>query len=118
MGMLVFTGCYYDKEDQLYPKPNGGGAGCDTTTVSYAADIQPVLQQKCATSSCHDASSLANGYDMSKYSGAKLAADDGKVLRAIRQEPNASAMPKGMAKLDDCSINKIARWINQGAPNN
>jgi hypothetical protein len=27
-------------------------------------------------------------------------------------------MPKGGAKLDACSINKITNWINKGAINN
>jgi hypothetical protein len=34
------------------------------------------------------------------------------------QNGQASAMPKGAAKLDQCTINKIALWINKGAPNN
>jgi hypothetical protein len=31
---------------------------------------------------------------------------------------NASPMPKNMAKMDVCSINKIIVWVNRGAINN
>jgi hypothetical protein len=39
-------------------------------------------------------------------------------MGAIRQQSGYKAMPQGASKLDDCSINKIGRWINLGAQNN
>jgi hypothetical protein len=115
IGIVALAGCYNDKADQLYPSNTNS---CDTATVSFAADIAPVLQQKCATSGCHDATTIQSGYNFANYSGAKLAADNKRLLGAIRWESGFSQMPKGMPKLDDCSINKITRWVNQGAQQN
>lgn len=115
IGILALAGCYNDKADQLYPSNT---TGCDTTNVSFTTDILPTLQQKCATSGCHDATTLQSGYDFSKYGGAKLAVDNNKLLGVIRWESGFSQMPKAMPKLDDCTIAKITRWKNQGANNN
>ncbi len=115
LGVVAFSGCYYDKEDQLYPKPPGNI--CDTTTAAFTKDVLPVMQQKCATSGCH-ATTAPTGYNLSNYEGVKVAVNDGKLLGSIRHESGFSQMPKGMPKLDNCSISKIARWVNLGALNN
>lgn len=112
---LIFTGCYFDKADQLYPSNT---VGCDTTTSTFITNVLPVMQQSCATSGCHDATTKQSGYNLATYAGVKMALDDGKLLGSIKQETGYSAMPKGMAKLDDCSIAKITRWVNLGAQNN
>ncbi|OSZ79092.1 hypothetical protein CAP35_12825 [Chitinophagaceae bacterium IBVUCB1] len=114
-GVMALSGCYYDKENELYPSPTGGG--CDTTTSTFSSNVLPVMQQKCATSGCH-ATTLPTGYNLSNYEGVKTAVTEGKLLGSIRHQSGFSAMPKGSAKLDDCSINKIARWVNLGMLNN
>lgn len=113
--VLAFTGCYNDKADQLYPKVNTGG--CDTTTVTFT-DIKPIFTNSCALSGCHDAATPSNGYNFATYDGAKMSVDNGRLLGSIRHESSFSIMPKGLAKLDDCAINKITRWVNLGALNN
>ena len=114
---LVLTGCYYDKEDQLYPLSNSGsGNTCDTSNVTYTATIQPILAQNCALSGCHDAATQSSGHNLSTYDGAKNAVNSGRLLGSIRQESGFSAMPKGMTKLSDCNISKISAWINKGMP--
>ncbi len=115
LGVVALSGCYYDKEDQLYPSPTG--SSCDTTTATFAKDVLPVMQQKCATSGCH-ATTAPTGYNLSDYAGVKAALDAGRFLGAIRHDAGYSQMPKGMAKLDDCSIKKITRWVNLGTQNN
>lgn len=112
---LIFTGCYYDKADQLYPSPT---TTCDTTTVTFAKDILPIMNTKCATAGCHDNQTKQNGYDMGTYEGVKMVVDDGKLIGVTRQDAGYLPMPQGMAKLDECSINKIVRWVHLGAQNN
>lgn len=115
LGVVIFTGCYNDKEDQLYPKNT---ITCDTSNTTFLATIRPIMQQSCATSGCHDAATKQSGYDLSTHAGVKLALDDGKLLGSINQETGYSAMPKGMTKLDACAITKITSWVNKGAQNN
>jgi hypothetical protein len=112
--IVAFTSCYNDKSDVLYPKPNK----CDTTNVSFAADVLPVLLNNCGSSGCHDAATKTYGYDFSSYEGASAAAGYTRLLGTINHTDGYSAMPKGLPKLDDCSINKITRWVNTGAKNN
>lgn len=114
IGLIALAGCYNDKADKLYPTTTT----CDTTTVTFATDVMPVMQQKCATSGCHDASTKAYGYNLSTYQGVKICVDDARLIGAIRQQSGFKAMPQGASKLDDCTINKIARWVNLGALNN
>ena len=114
MCLIALAGCYNDKEDQLYPK--GATGGCDTTNVTFAATIQPILTQYCATANCHDASFQGGGYNMTSYQGAMLAAP--RMIGALTWQSGYSAMPKGMNKLGDCEISKITKWVNMGAPNN
>ncbi len=116
IGIAALTGCYNDKADQLYPKVT---TGCDTTSVTYAAVIQPIFTQKCATSGCHDAATKSGGYDYTSYnSSITTSVNSGALLGTITHNSNYRSMPDGQAKLDDCTINKITRWVNLGAPNN
>jgi len=110
---LAFSGCYNDNREDLYPVTGD----CDTATVTYAATIQPIISSKCATSGCH-AGAIPTGIDLSGHSGLQTVAMNGKLLAAITHSGGASPMPKGMPKLDDCSIAKISKWVNSGAPNN
>lgn len=116
--MLLLVGCYYDKEDQLYPQPStGGGSGCDTTNLSYATDIEPIMSTNCAIAGgCHDATAKSFGYDLSNYDGVKAAGGIARFLGAIKHESGISPMPKGRAKLGDCEISKVSAWINAGMP--
>jgi uncharacterized protein YceK len=115
VGIAILSGCYFDKEDKLYPKPST--SLCDTTSVTFTATVLPIMMQGCATSACHDATSQSGGYNLTTYTGVKVAVDDGKLVGCIRQQSGFDAMPKSAAKLDDCSINKVARWVNLGAKN-
>ena len=120
IAMLILAGCYYDKADELYPEPDPGGGGntCDTTGVSYASIIKPVIEQYCSVTGCHDNVVRAATYDLTSYSGLKSAADNNRLLGAINHQSGFVSMPQGMTKLSDCDINKITAWVNQGKLNN
>ena len=48
--LLLSASCYYDKESELYPV---NPVLCDTSNITYTADIKAFLDSKCATSGCH-----------------------------------------------------------------
>ena len=115
---LILTGCYYDKEDQLYPAPTTTtpGAGCDTMNVTYTNTIKPIMDASCAMAGCLDAATKSNGWDVSTYSAAKTTATSGRLMGSLRHETKFYPMPKDLPKLDDCTISKIQAWINAGTP--
>lgn len=113
---VLFSSCYNDKADQLYGVTTP--TTCDTTNTTYAAVINPTVTQYCAKSGCHDASTKANGYDMSSYTGLSLAAQSGRLVGAILHQSGYQAMPNDGATLSDCQKNQIVIWVNKGARNN
>jgi len=108
---LLFEGCYYDVEDELYPS-NGV---CDTVDVTYLGTIAPLLNQNC--NACHSGSAPSGNIDLSNYTNVKLKAENGSLYGSMNHDPNWSKMPQGGNKLDDCSLLKVKTWIDKGSPN-
>jgi mono/diheme cytochrome c family protein len=107
-------------------------AGCDGGAVSYARDVEPILQANCL--SCHQpggAGFEASGFSMASYDdlmkgtqyGPMVIPGDSEgsnllVLMEGRADPSIS-MPHGsMEPVSDADIATIRRWIDQGAKKN
>jgi hypothetical protein len=115
--VLVFTfviaGCYYDKEELLYPSLS---SVCDTTGVTFAKSIKPMLASNCY--SCHsdaNAASFGNGLKFETYDEVKSQAE--RVYFALSHEPGYSAMPKNGAQLSSCAIRTFQIWMENNMPN-
>ena len=109
VGLLVYSSCYKDNVETLYPS----STTCDTTTISFANDIQPILNTNCALGGCHNKATASGTVELEDYDGAKSAAQG-----ALLTDINDGSMPQGGTKLSQCNINKISRWVNMGMPNN
>lgn len=114
-GLLLLTlcGCYNDKEELLYP-----ASPCKTDSVTFSASVKPILDQNCAISGCHDAATASHNIVLDNVAGAQTVARGGRLLGAINHASGFFEMPKGQSKLDDCSIQKISKWVAEGSPNN
>jgi hypothetical protein len=116
---VILGSCYNDKADKLYPAPV---TTCDTTTISYSHDIAPIVIASCYSpgNGCHDAAGAAtSGFDyQSSVTAIQSNALSGTLLGDINWLPRHNNMPKNGSKLSDCEINKMTRWVNEGAPNN
>lgn len=108
---LSATACYYDVEEELYPTLD-----CATDNVTYAGTVVPLLQANCLT--CHSAAANFGNINLEGYTQVKRQVDNGQLLGAIRHEAGFSAMPQNQPQLATCNIEKIARWIADGALNN
>ena len=118
LNLLVVTGivmllqsCYYDSVEELYPNP----VECDTTNVSYANDVWPIIESNCL--SCHSGASPSGNISLTNYDQIVAVANSGQLLGAIKHESGYSPMPKG-GKLSNCDILTIEAWVNEGTPNN
>ena len=88
----------------------------DTSNITFSGYVDSVLTAKCKN--CHNNSSASGGVSFSTYNAVKTQVDNGKLLSSIKQDGNASPMPKSQPKLDSCVIVKIEKWITDGAENN
>lgn len=120
----ILSGCYYDNLEELRPPVVGGNTNnCDTTSVMlFATNIKPIFSNNCGTGNdnCHSSTSASGGVDLVTYAGVKSVVDDGRLVSAIKWDAinSTSQMPKGAAKMNDCNIRKIVRWVSEGAANN
>lgn len=105
------SGCYYDKEEILYPQ-----TACDTAVVTYSGSVVPVLLSNCI--SCHSGSAPSGGISLATYAAVKTQVDNGKLWGSVSHTSGFSPMPKNASKLNTCSLAKIKKWIDAGAPNN
>ncbi len=117
--LIGFASCYKDNAEDMYPGSSTGGTGgtCDTTNVTYSGVLKPIFDAKCATAGCH-INATVTGISLADYHGVAAVANSGKLMAAITHNGQASFMPKGLPKLDDCTIAKIRVWVNAGAPDN
>ncbi|MBC7776806.1 MAG: hypothetical protein H7246_15335 [Phycisphaerae bacterium] len=88
--------------------------GCDISNATFSAFVQPLVQGRCQ--GCHSGSNPQGNIKLTSYAEIKTVALNGKMYAALTRSSNW--MPKGGAKLDDCSLQKIQAWIGAGAPNN
>jgi len=105
-------GCYYDKEEVLYPPTTT----CDTLTVRYTNDVAKVLSNA-GCISCHASSGGSGGVALETYAEVKTQALNGRLYGAMAALPNYTAMPPS-GKLDECTILRIKKWVDMGAPEN
>jgi mono/diheme cytochrome c family protein len=109
--LFSISSCYYDNEEYLYPAVTA----CDTSTVSYSQAIVPILQSNCL--GCHSGATPSGDINLETYTNVMIKVNDGSLLNAVKYNNINSPMPPS-GKMNNCNINKIAAWINQGAANN
>jgi uncharacterized membrane protein len=105
VGLFWLQSCYYDNAEDYYS--NFPTSGCDTTAVSFAAKVKPIIDANCATPGCHTASNPAAGVDLSTVTQVQTWAD-----RVVIRTQAGTMPPSG--RMNDCNINTIAAWVNQG----
>jgi mono/diheme cytochrome c family protein len=86
---------------------------CDSTISGFASAIQPIMTKYCV--GCHSYPNASAQVELSGYIGVKNAINQG-LLKSI-DHSGYYPMPKGGAKLSDCEINQVRKWIQRGAPN-
>ena len=112
---IFLLSCTHNTQDQVQP------------TISFSADINPILQTSCAiNSSCHSGAHNS-GANINFDSGAAYACIQAKQLVMVNNptasllyvQVNTGIMPKApYTHLSTTDINTILNWIKQGAKNN
>ena len=96
---------------------DNGLSGCDSTGVSYVADIQPIMQNKCI--GCHGSAHSGNAFvNLSNYNGVAAVAATNQLTGAVSHNSNYTPMPMNGPMLPVCEIAEIRNWVNEGMQNN
>lgn len=105
---------------------NGGNVNtCDTNIIYFNQDILPILVSNCAKSGCHDVTSHEEGIILNSYANVMATADvvpfnlsAGDLFEVITtNDPDKRMPPPPAAALSADQIDKIEKWIMQGAQN-
>ncbi len=110
---LVALACNKDSASSDY-LDQADCTGIDASTNTYNLSIKAILNNNCATSGCHDASTSAEGIDLSSYSAAKDAFNRTECLCSIHHGSGCTPMPQDKPQLSDSDINKIDCWVKNG----
>lgn len=108
--VLLTAGCYYDKEELLYPGSNQA-VNCSTVSAKFSTDVLPLVTAKCAIPTCHN-TSAAGGMVFQNYSQVSAAKD--RINQRVVIEK--SMPPTGALAASEIAI--LQCWIESGAPNN
>jgi len=112
---VAFNACKYDNVEDLLAE-----LICDTTAVSYTADVEPILVSRCYI--CHDLAngeSAGGGYILEGYADLTASTDGSTLIDVIDWLPGgASDMPKNGSQLPSCERAIIRAWVNQGMLDN
>ena len=84
-------------------------------TISFASVVEPIIEQNCSTSGCHD-SGAAGGYNLIGYGN--ISGNASAILNTIKHNSGVTAMPYFQAKLADSLIEQLDCWNAQGKLNN
>jgi mono/diheme cytochrome c family protein len=74
------------------------------------------MDSKC--SGCHNPSNLGGNINVSTYTAIRVIALNGKLYGSVAHLAGYSPMPKNSAKLSDCEIRQVQKWIAAGSLNN
>lgn len=100
--IIGFSSCESNDADTI---------SCDGVTVSFADDVLPVVQSRCATSGCHATGSTNGPGALLTYSQIFAA------RTAIKSAVASGSMPKG-SSLSSNDKTSIICWIESGAADN
>lgn len=88
---------------------------CDTTNVSYARQVLPILQQNCL--SCHSNAARQAGVTLEGYTNVRFYANNTLLVGSTSREATFISMPPS-GPIPACDMKLIRAWVNQGAQNN
>lgn len=112
---VLFTSCYYNNEEELY-----GITECDTISVSFSADIVPILEIHCYE--CHsieNADDKGDSYILETYEELDASTNGEDLINVVDWISGGPAnMPKDKDQLPDCERSLIRSWVNQGMLDN
>jgi uncharacterized membrane protein len=116
--VVLISSC---KHEPINPNSNPtNSAVCNTDTAYFQNDVLPLFVSSCAKSGCHDATTKAEGLNLSNYNSIMATNEikagkpnDGDIMKEINR---GSMPPSSPLSADQKAL--LSKWISQGAKNN
>jgi mono/diheme cytochrome c family protein len=100
-----------------------GGAPAAAKTISFAADVKPILDKHCAD--CHLSGASKGGYSMDTRestlapgrNGARIVEGNGagsNLILRVAHDPSVKKMPPKGDALSAAEVDTLKAWIDQG----
>jgi len=114
IAIVIANGCRNDLSELAQPAPV---ANCDTIdAITYTNFVKNLIKTTCSLNGCHDISAPP-GYDYTFYAGIKAKVDNGTFEnRVLKLKEMPSQLSTGARSLDACTLLKLRKWVNNGAP--
>jgi len=116
MVFLVLTNC---KHEIIHPQNTSQPTGnVQDTSICFERDILPLFISNCATVGCHDATYMADGYNLTSYNSIMsrgIVQGKPSSSKLYRVMSNGSMPPTTTMPQDQIAL--IKKWILQGAKN-
>lgn len=106
--IILGEGCYYDKEELIYP---AASSDCSTVNATFGS-VKTIMSSKCATAGCHNAAAAAGGTVLETYDQIKAKAD------RVRQRALVDKTMPPSAPLSASEVAILKCWMSSGMPNN
>jgi len=125
---LLLIGCSSSDDDKVPETPKetttDTNTGTETDVVeeviemetetaaktTYNKDIKTLINNSCATSSCHDSTNPAGGLRLTNYDEVKRSASEGNLLSQV----TSNAMPRTGGPLSAANKSLLAKWKTDG----
>lgn len=114
--IILLTGILFIACGDDDPETDPETMDCESADLTYNNDIAAIINSSCAaTNACHGANTSST-FPLDTYNNVIDAPGFDRISGTINHESGFSPMPRNGNKLDDCTIEKIDQWINDGAP--
>ncbi|NNE13327.1 MAG: hypothetical protein HKN51_00035 [Saprospiraceae bacterium] len=123
---IIFESCTHDPTfimdvdpdplDTMMVDTSMVDADCMSDDISFSDFIFPTLETFCI--SCHSGGYPSGGVSLDDYDAIFEHVESGRLIGSMNWESGFVNMPLGQPQLDDCILEKIESWINDGAQNN
>ena len=123
---IAFISCEHQPKEKIGGGSNNNtpidstknGTNCSPDTVYFVNEILPMITSNCAQAGCHDNITHAEGVILNSYSSIMKVVRAGNATNSklYKEIINGNMPPAGSMTQDQ--MDKIKKWINQGAKNN
>ena len=111
--LFYIAACTNNKYADIVPTNNNNNSGCETTNMSYATDIAPIIQNNC--NSCHSAGAAPGQGTVALDTYNDLKNNINETLERVNLQPSEGRfMPRSGSSIGSCDIDKIRAWKDQG----